>query len=91
MQLWPWDFLGPGGRLRPEAAEAEGLLLWALELEPQHPLALHLHVHLAELGNRQEELARPGPTAGERSADALRGRFPRMAHLLHMPSHLYIR
>lgn len=34
--------------LRPTAAEAEGLIKQALQLDPSHPLAIHLYIHIAE-------------------------------------------
>lgn len=52
MNLCPWDFVDrESGATRPEAQAAEALLLRALRLAPRHELALHLHVHLAEVGD----------------------------------------
>ncbi len=64
----------------------------ALELRPDHALALHLHVHVAEAGTPGAKLR--GPTdAGraEASAEALMRAQPRMGHLTHMASHLFYR
>jgi len=72
----------------------------ALQLTPNHPLALHLHIHLTEAG-------RPGPlpppqdpptgpvhaAQAEASADVLAGLLStvQQGHLMHMPSHTYVR
>lgn len=98
LNLVPWDFVDPStGDKRPEAATAEALLLRALRAEPAHPLALHLHVHLSEAQVQAPPAARGRGEGtglageGESSADRLAGLFPRFPHLVHMPSHLYIR
>ncbi|GAB4824072.1 hypothetical protein N2152v2_011118 [Parachlorella kessleri] len=94
LNLCPWDFMDPStGDKRPDAKAADALLLRALRLNPRHELALHLHVHLAEAGaelwSHPED--NPVPSEGEQSADRLSGLQPRMGHLQHMPSHVYIR
>lgn len=98
----PWDFVNEDGRLRPESKEAERLLKKALTMEPMQPLALHLCIHLAEVAHDDKDEEETGEFDfirrkmektgwGERCADALIRRHERMGHLLHMPSHLYIR
>jgi hypothetical protein len=90
-------------RLRPTAATAERLLRSALRLDPRHPLALHLLVHVAEAGTPgprpprlEDEDKGAAATAvaawrGEAAADALASlRYPQ-GHLIHMPSHVYVR
>lgn len=57
-----------------ERAEAEG--------RPPHPGLLHLKIHLMEMS--------PTPEAGLAEADVLRSLVPDAAHLIHMPSHLYV-
>ena len=42
---------GSGGQLNPAGARAEQLVLEALQWDPLQPLALHLHVHIAETGS----------------------------------------
>jgi len=52
-------------------------------LPTAHPYVLHLHIHFSEglaLGGRCQD-----------SADLLRGRVPDSGHLMHMPSHCYLR
>jgi tetratricopeptide (TPR) repeat protein len=50
---------------------------------PQHPGANHLYIHAVE--------ASPDPGRAEAAADRLRGALPGAGHMLHMPSHIYIR
>ena len=92
-----------GAALRPDAARAEALLLRALEIDGRHPLALHLHIHVAEAGTPTLEGdgggdgGRGGAAAARwagralGSADALAALRPEQGHLLHMPSHIYVR
>jgi hypothetical protein len=93
-------------RLRPMAAAAERLLRSALRFDPRHSLALHLLVHLAEAGTpgprpAEEGRAEDSSTStaaaqvaawrGEPAADALAALRLPQGHLLHMPSHVYVR
>ncbi|GBF99344.1 hypothetical protein Rsub_11756 [Raphidocelis subcapitata] len=95
MNLRPWDYYTGDGTLRPDAARAEALLRRALALDARHPLALHLHIHVAEAaaptiaGAHGDEAAWAGRALG--SADALAAAAPQQGHLLHMPSHIYLR
>jgi hypothetical protein len=51
MNLSPWEYYDPSnGQLKATAARAEQVVLQALSVSPSHPLALHLHVHIAEAG-----------------------------------------
>lgn len=51
MNLSPWEYYEhSSGQLKATAARAEQLVLQALSVSPSHPLALHLHVHIAETG-----------------------------------------
>lgn len=50
-----------------------------------HPLLLHLHIHL------MEGVPQSGGAWAQHSADTLALRFPGAGHLLHMPSHTYLR
>lgn len=77
----------PHLRLGPRAAEE--ILLRVLSLQPSHPLATHLHIHMTEsapLG--KEEM---GAMKGVASADNLYELGSLEAHLLHMPSHIFLR
>lgn len=45
---------GPKGSLKPLAGVAEGLIDEALKLDPHTPLALHLHIHIAEASSTKK-------------------------------------
>lgn len=83
MNLHPWDFWTPDGRARPWTAEVVGMLESAIALHPGHPGALHMYIHAVE--------ASKNPWVAEEAADRLVGAVPGSGHLVHMPSHLYIR
>lgn len=73
--------------VRDLARVAEHLLLKIMESEPDHPLALHLHIHLTEASEAD------GPDKGLTSADRLSvaSTHWKSPHLVHMPSHIYAR
>ena len=50
---------------------------------PDHPGALHYHIHVLE--------ASADPDRAERSADRLGSLMPAAGHMVHMPAHIYIR
>jgi len=52
------------------------------ESRPPHPGLLHFKIHLMEMS--------PTPEAALPEANVLRGLIPDAAHLVHMPSHLYV-
>lgn len=91
----PRDYYTAAGSLRPAASRAEALLRRALSLDASHPLALHLHIHISEAaaptraGAGGGDAAWAGRALG--SADALVAAAPQQGHLLHMPSHIYLR
>ena len=69
---------------RPNAQLAKQALEHVLHLEPDHPGACHLYIHLMEAsGNSSKAL---------RCADALVGpaRMPGSPHMNHLPSHIFI-
>ena len=72
--------------LKPEAQLARAQVSRALALDSEHPLAMHLKIHL------EEQLAQGGPEGGiVAAADAMESIAPHQAHLVHMASHIYIR
>jgi tetratricopeptide (TPR) repeat protein len=84
MNLQPWDYWEEDGRApKGRAAEIVATLERALELEPDHPAALHLYIHAVE--------ASAEPDRAEAAADRLRGAAPAAGHLTHMPAHIYAR
>ncbi len=82
MDTTPWDYWQENGQPKPEAVEIIKTLEAVLKKNPNHPGANHLYIHAVE--KERPELALP-------SADRLLSLFPNAGHLVHMPSHIYIR
>ncbi|MEZ5333150.1 MAG: hypothetical protein R2991_14125 [Thermoanaerobaculia bacterium] len=82
MDLAPWNYWTPEGEPKPETAELIGVLEDVMARAPDHPGANHLYIHAVEARY---------PERGEAAADRLRGLVPGAGHLVHMPSHIYIR
>lgn len=83
MDLRPWDYWTADGKPQPSTDEIARLLEDTLKRAPDHPLALHLFIHLVE--------ASPQPERADAAADRLRDLAPALGHLVHMPSHIDIR
>jgi tetratricopeptide (TPR) repeat protein len=83
MDLRPWALWTLGGKPQPGTEEIVATLEAVLKAHPDHPLALHLYIHAVE--------ASPNPEKAERAADRLRHLQPTLGHMVHMPSHTYIR
>jgi tetratricopeptide (TPR) repeat protein len=82
MDTMPWDYWQENGQPKPEAAEIFRTLEAVLKQNPNHPGANHLYIHAVE---------KERPELGLASADRLMKLFPNAGHLVHMPSHIYIR
>lgn len=82
MDLHPWDFWKNG---KPQAwtAKPVDVIDRIVEKNPYHPGANHLNIHILE--------ASPEPEKAAASADKLLDLVPGSGHLVHMPSHIYIR
>lgn len=78
-----WDYWTPDGKPRPGTAEALDNLNRVLQRDLQHPGANHLYIHLLE-DSLSPEMALPH---AERLADSM----PKVGHMVHMPTHIYIR
>lgn len=83
MVLSPWDYFWPDGSRRPGTSEAMAALERVIERYPNHPGAPHYYIHIVE--NSQT------PEIGLPSADRLEALMPGAGHVVHMPSHIYIR
>lgn len=83
MNLHPWDLHTKQGEPKPWTAEIISHLETILERNPDHPGANHLYIHAVE--------ASATPERGLPSADRLGDLMPGAGHLVHMPSHIYIR
>lgn len=82
MDTMPWDYWQENGQLKPEAREILQTLETVLKQNPNHPGANHLYIHAVE---------KERPELGLPAADRLMKLFPNAGHLVHMPSHIYIR
>ncbi|WP_404788022.1 hypothetical protein [Altericista sp. CCNU0014] len=82
MDTTPWDYWQENGQPKPEAVEILKTLEGVLAKNPNHPGANHLYIHAVE---------KERPELGLPSADRLMKLFPNAGHLVHMPSHIYIR
>ncbi len=83
MDLRPWDLWKADGSPQPGTLEIVATLQRDLRLDPNHPLANHLYVHAME--------GSPHPERSLASADRLRFMEPGLGHMVHMPSHTYVR
>ncbi|ALW87289.1 hypothetical protein AUC43_09205 [Hymenobacter sedentarius] len=83
MDLHPWDLWQQNGQPRPWTAEIITTLEHVLRRSPQHAGANHFYIHATE--------ASAHPEAANASAQRLMRLVPGAGHLLHMPSHTYIR
>ncbi|SFR49455.1 hypothetical protein SAMN04490243_2260 [Robiginitalea myxolifaciens] len=82
MNTMPWNYWDLDGNPSPNTPAAKKALEQAISLNPEHPGAHHYYIHMVEL---------PYPDTGVPSADALGSLMPGAGHLVHMPSHIYIR
>jgi len=83
MDLRPWDQWDYEGTAKPGTAEVIATLEAVMQLDPKHPLALHLYVHAME--------ASLTPGKATEAGDKLRNLTPAMGHMVHMPSHIDVR
>lgn len=79
----PWDYWSRDGKPYPGIPEAVEALEKAIRDYPDHPGAHHIYIHAVE--------ASDNPDRAEPSADKLGSLVPGAGHLVHMPSHIYIR
>lgn len=82
MDTMPWDYWQIDGEAKPATRIVLRTLEGVLESTPDHPGALHLWIHTVE---------KEHPEWGVEVADRLRHLVPGAGHLVHMPSHIYIR
>lgn len=83
MDTRPWDLWSDDGEPRPETPEVLATLERVLEMAPLHPAANHLYIHSVE--------ASPDPRRAVPCAERLETLVPGIGHLVHMPSHIWIR
>jgi tetratricopeptide (TPR) repeat protein len=83
MNLRPWKLWRPDGTPEEGTLEILATLESVMKRDPMHPGANHYYIHAVE-ASRQPERALP-------SAARLETLVPSAGHLVHMPSHIYIR
>lgn len=83
MDLRPWDYWTPDGRPNPGTEEVSSVLQSVMARNSDHPGALHFWIHLMEPTKY--------PERAEDAADRLQHLVPGAGHLVHMPSHVYVR
>jgi tetratricopeptide (TPR) repeat protein len=83
MVMHPWDLYEGNGEPKAWTPELVEVLEGGLKKDPLHPGINHYYIHAVE-GSRAPGRALP-------SADRLGNIVPSAAHMVHMPSHIYIR
>jgi len=82
MNTVPWNYWDADGNPSPNIKEAKTALERAININPDHPGAHHYYIHMVEL---------PMPDLAVASADKLGTLMTAAGHIVHMPSHIYIR
>lgn len=83
MNTMPWDYYQKDGAPKPETKRTMATLEGVIAAHPDHPGAHHYYIHLLEASN--------DPDRAVQSADRLGPLMPAAGHMVHMPSHIYIR
>jgi hypothetical protein len=83
LDLHPWNLWHKDGTMQPWTGEIVAILEKCLRAEPRHPGANHFYIHAMEMSKHAESALA--------SADLLRNLVLGSGHLVHMPSHTYIR
>ena len=84
MNLHPWDLWETNGNPKPWTPEILTTLEKVIKLNPKHHGAHHFYIHAVEASGEPEK--------GYGSAQLYdEGLVPAAGHLVHMPSHIYIR
>lgn len=79
----PWDYWKHNGEAQPWTPNIIKVIEKTLSSHPIHPGANHYYIHMVE--------ASPNPARALPSADRLGKLMPEVSHMIHMPSHIYIR
>jgi tetratricopeptide (TPR) repeat protein len=83
MTLQPWDLWTGAGAPKGRVLEIAAVLERTLVKSPRHPGANHFYIHAIE--------ASPWPEKGIEAAERLTDLVPGSGHLVHMPSHIFMR
>ncbi len=79
----PWDLWNNDGTPKAWTPTIRAVLEKLLKLSPQHPGANHYYIHVME--------ASPYAALALPSANRLGSLTPGLSHMVHMPSHIYLR
>lgn len=82
MDLRPWNYWKPDGTPYSETKDIVRQLERVLTRNPNHPGACHYYIHAVEAVN---------PKAAVPCAERLARLMPGEGHMVHMPSHIFIR
>ena len=77
----PWNLYREDGEPYAETQDAIDIMEKMLEIDISHPGACHLYIHVVEAWK---------PKRAEECADLLADTVPGVAHMQHMPSHIYM-
>lgn len=83
MNLQPWDYWETDGTPKGRIEEVVEVIEGVIAQDPQHPGALHFYIHAVE--------ASKNPDRAVTAAEELTDLVPGSGHLVHMPSHIFIR
>lgn len=83
MDLRPWDFYAADGTPKPGTEEIVSTLERVLKKNPRHVGAIHFYIHAVE--------ASSNPGRALPYAERLPNLAPAAGHLVHMPTHIYLR
>ena len=83
MNLRPWQLWSLDGKPAEGTLEIIAVLEGVMKRNPRHTGANHYYIHAVE--------ASPNPERGLAAANRLLGLAPNAGHLVHMPSHIYLR
>jgi tetratricopeptide (TPR) repeat protein len=79
----PWEYWKHSGEAQPWTPEILAVLEHTLKISPEHPGANHYYIHATEASTH--------PGRALPSADRLGRLMPEVSHMVHMPSHVFIR
>ncbi|MDX1402954.1 MAG: hypothetical protein R3192_00375 [Woeseiaceae bacterium] len=83
MVTMPWTYWDDDGNPAPGAREVVDALEASMALHPMHPGTNHLYIHMLE--------ASAEPERALTQADRLASIIPGGGHIVHMPTHIYVR
>ena len=83
MNIRPWDYWTPEGQPKANTLQLVAALESVLERFPDHIGAIHYYIHAVEASSQAERALPYARRLGEL--------IPGSGHLVHMPSHIYMR